>query len=236
MDNNVRYTLSISLPLDGLRKKKINKNIVYNNFIKYIFSKIYISKINIVYNNILDFLGTKYSINDTMLIVLCNPASENGINDNGNDDVTINWIKNKLDLSEYFEIIIVNVIPLIGSKLNFIYSDDNNYLNCIKDINNKMIKDVLRDNNIKKILFACGQHFIQPHGYYNYIMRDYYIECWKEIYEILNNYRDILFCLGFTEKIIETKKLPYFPSNRILKNCIMENTIDGLKYKLIPYI
>ena len=180
-------------------------------------------------------------INQIMLIVLCNPASANGMN-NGNFDSTISWIINNIDLSLYYKIIIVNVIPLIGSKLNTIYSDDNEYLNIMKDINEREISNVLRNNNIAKILFACGQHFTNSNGLpnglsnglYN-IMKEYYERCFIDIYKILNNYRDILFCLGFTKIKIERNKLPYFPSNRSLKKFISVNTVDGLKYALVKY-
>lgn len=174
-----------------------------------------------------------------MLIVLCNPASADGKDKNGNFDKTIGWIINKLDLSLYHKIIIVNVIPLIGSELNTIKSNDNEYLNNIKDINKQQINYVLRNNNIARILFACGQHFTHqnglPNGLYYNIMKEYYKRCFIEIYEILNNYRDILFCLGFTNIKIKKNRLPYFPSNRSLNKFISVNTVDGPKYTLVEY-
>jgi len=184
-----------------------------------------------------------------MLIVLCNPASANGTN-NGNFDSTIRWIINNIDLSLYYKIIIVNVIPLIGSKLNTIYSDNNEYLDSIKDTNKRRISNVLRNNNIARILFACGQHFTHSNGLpnglsndlsndlsnnlYN-IMKDFYKRCFIEIYEILNNYRNILFCLGFTDIRFERNRLPSFPTNRSLKKFTSVNTDDGLKYALVKY-
>ena len=38
-------------------------------------------------------------------------------------------------------------------------------------------------------------------------MKEYYKKCFIYIYEILNNYRDILFCLGIINKNIERKRL-----------------------------
>jgi len=170
-----------------------------------------------------------------LLIVLCNPASIDGMN-NGNFDHTIKLIINNVDLINYYKIIIVNVIPLISTNLQSIYYNDNNYLERIKNINNQQIINVLRNNNnITKILFASGQHFTKTNGIFNNTMRDYFRICWIEIFQILNNYRNILFCLGFTQTTIQRNKLPYFPSNWILRYITFVDTIYGPKYNLIRY-
>jgi len=173
-----------------------------------------------------------------LVIFLCNPASKNGIT-NEKEDYTIRWIKNNLNLTEYKSFIILNIISSIEKNLENIKISNEltiNDINYYHNINKEKINNVLLTNNISTILFACGQHFIQSKCKH---MSKYYKDFFIDIYNILYQYKNILYCLEYTKKCIlignKNIKLPYFPSNRKKKNMTLDNN-NKIKLKKYNYI
>lgn len=139
--------------------------------------------------------GTSDTSN-TLILILQNPAESDDI-----DDKTTKAIVKAIG-RKYKTIIILNIIALVGKKLEDIPVNiiDKELVN-IHDENLKIIKEVLNSNLGCKILLACGQHFI--HNTVTSKVGKLYEQYFKDIYHILENFKERVYYITLSAKSIK---------------------------------
>jgi len=154
-----------------------------------------------------------------LIIFLQNPASSA----NEIDRMTL-FLKNYI--IDYKCIHILNIIPIVSKHLEKIKIDNLSILIKFHEDNLKIIKSILESYPNSIILFACGQHFVQN----KVKLRKTYKSFFLDIYKIIMDYHEKIYCLGYTSKYL---KIKLDLSNKFT-NLLAD--IDTTNKPLFPYL
>ena len=238
------YSIIIKLHIDNViissNEKLKNLNTKNNTIIFNCELSTYSLKYRLIYYFHLNDKSSK-----DLIIFLCNPASSNIGLSNKKNDLTIQFLLDNLDLTNYKRIIIFNVLALVSKKLenldydfndsNLLYELDQLHLHNISIIK-ETLKNKNENGNIDKILLAFGQHMI--HSSLNKNLRNNYKNYLIDILDILTPYKDNLYYLEKNKTNInyydkKLANLPLFPSN-FNKSKFITNPLTN-KLQLLNY-